>query len=554
MTASGTVVLVELLGGIALLLWGVRMVRTGIVRAFGTQLKGFLEQRLSGVFPAFSAGMLATMLLGSSTAMALIVAGLASTGSINAATGLVVLLGADVGSALIAAIFATGSSFAAILAPITVLAGYVLFSLSKEFRTKNFGRVLLGLGLMLLALGLIVGATSPLRDANLFHDSLRAIANDPLLAFFVGAVLAWLFHSTLAVVLLITTFLSNGSLDSVHALPFVLGLNLGGGFPAAMATMGEAAQARLLPIANLFCRGSLAIICMIAIGSLQWLVANVPIPTTYVAISGHLAFNAAAAVIFLPLTQIVISGLRAVLPSAQVDVDRHAAPKYLDRTVLDKPEAALANATIETLRMSEMLESMLASTLDTLETNKIEPLKEIATLDARLGAHMRLVQQYIGDIQDRNITSYEQQRAFSLILCASNIEHAGDVIKLNLTKRMKARVKGGVRFTLEQLEQIQKFREVVVGSIRLLPAALSTNDVRASARLAAQKDTFRNLEQAVIAHEFAEAIEDGPAFRANALFVDVIRDMHRINSHIASAGYPIVSAAGKLNDSRLADW
>jgi phosphate:Na+ symporter len=545
--------LIELLGGIAILLWGVRMVRTGVVRAFGGRLKGYLEQRLNTPLRAFSAGVVTTLLLGSSTAMALIVAGLASTGSINAATGLIVLLGADVGSAIIATVFAAGSSVASILAPISVLAGYMLFSLSTEFRTKNAGRILLGLGFMLVALGLIVGATEPLRDATLFHRSLEAIANDPLLAFVVGAILAWMFHSTLAVVLLITSFLANGSLDPAFALPFVLGLNFGGGLPAAMATLGDTASARLLPLANLFCRGSLAIVLMTTIAPLQWLFANLPIEPTLVAITAHLAFNTTAACLFLPLSGLVVRGLQAVLPNTSSDENRYGAPKYLDKAVLDTPEAALANATVETLRMSEMLETMLSIALDALKTNKLEPLKEIGQIDVNIGSRLRSVQKYVARIHDGEISARDQQQAFSIVLCASNIEHAGDVIKLNLTKRMKDKVKGGISFTSEQLEQIMQLREVITGSLRLLPAALSTNEVKPSARLAAQKDRFRDLEQAVIAQDFSEALGERKDLRAKAVFVDLIRDMHRINSHIASAGYPVVSAAGKLNMTRLVD-
>lgn len=114
---------------------------------------------------AFGGGVAVTALLGSSTAMALIVAGLAGSGTIGGATGLAVLLGADVGSAVVSGIFASGSSIAAGLAPLFLFAGYVTFSASTEFRPRNIGRLLMGLGFMLLALKGIVSATAPLREA-----------------------------------------------------------------------------------------------------------------------------------------------------------------------------------------------------------------------------------------------------------------------------------------------------------------------------------------------------------------------------------------------------
>ncbi|ODT77888.1 MAG: hypothetical protein ABS76_25885 [Pelagibacterium sp. SCN 64-44] len=140
------------------------------------------------------------------------------------------------------------------------------------------------------------------------------------------------------------------------------------------------------------------------------------------------------------------------------------------------------------------------------------------------------------------------------MLCSGNIEHAGDVVKLNLTRRMKNRIRSGAEFSDEQLAQLRELSEVIYASLRLLPAALSTDDVRASARLAAQKDVFRELEQDFISRHMTSTLNKANLSQISALFVDLIRDMHRINSHIASAGYPILSAAGLLNSTRLADW
>lgn len=554
MSPSGTFVLLELFGGIALLLWGVRMVRTGIVRAFGERLNSFLEQRLDGRLKAFSGGLVATAILGSSTAMALIVAGLASSGALNAVTGLVVLLGADVGSALVAGVFAAGSSLASELAPVLIAAGYLVFSFSREFRSRNLGRVILGLGLMFMALRMVVGATGPLREATLFHESLQAVASEPFLAFLIGAILAWMFHSTLAVVLLITSFLVNGSLDPAYVLPFVLGLNFGGGLPAVTATFDQPAVARRLPLANLFCRGSLALLCFAALNPIGWLVAQFPVPDAYAAISLHVGFNVLAAAIFLPLAPLVLRVLEAAVPNGTVEASRFGAPRYLDRAALDTPDAALANAAVETLRMGEILERMLSTVLAALESRKLEPLKEIPQLDATLGTYMKSVHKYIGRIYDGDMAQPEAQRVFAITLCASNLEHAGDVIKLNLTARMKSRIKSGVEFSDGELEQLQDLSAVVYASLRLLPAALSTSDVKASARLAAQKDKFRELEHAVVQQHMMETLGKKRAVRSGALFVDLIRDLHRINSHIASAGYPVVAAAGLLSGSRLSDW
>lgn len=550
----GTLVIVELLGGIALLLWGVRMVKTGIMRAYGDRLQVFLEQRLSNRVTAFGGGVVATAILGSATAMALIVSGLAGSGALNATTGLAVLLGADVGSALMSALFASASSSAAVVAPVLLFVGYVAFSLGTEFRPKNIGRVLLGLGLMLMSLQLVVGATSPLRDASLFHEALAAISAEPVLAFLVGGILAWMCHSTLAVVLLVSSFVVNGSLDVTGAIPFILGLNFGGGLPAITATLDQPASGRRLPMANMICRATLALVGLAGIGVLGAPIRALPVDAVHAVAILHTAFNVVAALVFLPLAPLVVGLVAKVFKDPPLADDPLARPRYLDRTALDRPALALSNAAMDTVRMSELLTRMLATAFTALETRKLETLKEIAPIDAQLGHYLHAIQAYVGELGQTQLSPEETRRAFEIALYASNLEHAGDVIKLNLVDRIKGKIRQNVEFADYQSEALETLRRSVNTCLFLVPGAVTSRDVGAAKRLVEQKDSFRRLEDAVIeAHLNQASADKRVSLRASALFVDLVRDLHRINSHIAAAGYPIIEAAGLLNGSRLKD-
>ena len=213
----GTAVIVNLLGGVALLLWGVRMVRTGVMRAWGEKLRYFIEHRLGSRISAFAGGVAATLVVGSGTATTLIVTNIAVTGALSVTLGLAVLLGADVGSAALSSLVASGTSLALWTSPLFLFGGYVLFNWSREFKPHNVGRILIGLGLMLLAMCFVSQATAPLNQATLFHDVLAAVGREPLLAFLIGALMAWGFHSTLAAILIVASLLSNGSLNLAAA-------------------------------------------------------------------------------------------------------------------------------------------------------------------------------------------------------------------------------------------------------------------------------------------------------------------------------------------------
>jgi phosphate:Na+ symporter len=548
----GTAVIVNLLGGVALLLWGVRMVRTGVMRAWGDRLRSFIEHRLGNRFSAFAAGLIATAILGSGTAMTLIVAGIAAAGPIGTALGLAVLLGADVGSALVSAVFTSGSTVTLWAWPVLMFSGFVVFSSSDELRPHNVGRILIGLGLMLLSLRLIKDATMPLAQASLFHDVLAAVGNEPALAFLVGAALAWLFHSTLAVILLIASFLANGSLEVASALSFILGVNFGGGLPAITSTFTLPPAARRLPLANLICRGIAAIIAVSFIDRIAPLVSLVPLRPVEAAVSFHALFNVATGVFFLGLTGPAEKLMARLVPDEKREANALASPRYLDTRALVTPQVALSNALLETVRMSEVLDRMFDTALQALHTGSLETLKQLKGHDDRLNAFQTALQTYLADLSQQDLSADESARTLEITLYISNLEHAGDVIHLNLSDRITTKTKESIVFSPEEQASLDDLCLIIHDNIRLATGVLSSRDVEGAKRLIAQKDAFRALENTVLdAHFRGGARGKGAALKRSALYVDMIRDLHRINSHVVAAGYPIVDAAGLLRGSRL---
>jgi phosphate:Na+ symporter len=548
----GTAVIVNLLGGVALLLWGVRFVRTGVMRAWGDRLKAFIEHRLGSRISAFVAGGLATAILGSGTAMTLIVAGIAAAGAIGTALGLAILLGADVGSAIVSSVFASGSNLALWAWPLLMFIGYIVFSVSEEFRPHNVGRILIGLGLMLLSLQLIKSATMPLREASLFHDVLAAVGREPLIAFLIGALMAWGFHSTLAAILLIASFLANGSLDVTGGLSFILGINFGGGLPALSGSLSLPAAARRLPLSNLACRAVMAIAGLAFVTRLASLVSLSPMQPVETAVAFHTLFNVVTGLVFLPLIGAVERLMLRWVPDEKQDADSLAAPRYLDAMALATPQVALANALLETVRMSEVLDRMFDTALAALRTGSLETLKPLKDLDERLNAYQTALRAYLGDLAQRDLSSADGRRALELTLYISNLEHAGDIIHLNLSDRITAKVKESIAFTVEEQAALDNLCLIIHDNLRLATGVLSSGDIEGARRLIAQKDAFRSLQQQVLDEHFRPRADvKRGTLRRSALYVDLIRDLNRVNAHIVSAGYPIVDAAGLLRGSRL---
>lgn len=550
----GTLVILNLFGGVALLLWGVRMVRTGVMRAWGDWLKRYIEARLTGRLTAFAAGAGATLLLQSGTATALIVTGLAANGLIPAATGLAVLLGADLGSAVVTAAFAILGPMVAIVSPVLLFVGYVVHTSSTEFRPRNAGRILLGLGLMLLALKLVVTATAPLQEASLFHAVLTSLGREPLLALIVGALVTWMSYSTLTVVLLITTFLANGSLELPAALALLLGVNLGGGLPALTSTAGQPREARRLPVANLACRGALALAMVPFLPRVQEFLAHWVADPVLAALSFHVGFNLALAAICLPLATPAMELMKRLLPDLKQAPDPLARPRYLDSSALDSPALALSNAQSETARMTELLDRMVEMSLATLEDGSIEELKALRALDTQINGYQTGIHGYLARLMEQELEPEISRRIMEVMLYVSNLEHAGDIIHLNLSDRIRAKVKEQIEFSERQAAALRELGGLVRTSLRIASGVLAAGEVAGARLLIEQKGAFRALENRVIEEHFSDRSRlRTKKLRTSALFVDIVRDLHRLNSHIVSAAYPIADREGLLRDTRLRD-
>src|SRR3984893_11693268 len=196
----GPIVLLDLIGGVALLLWGLHMVHSGILRAFGPDLRRTLARALGNRFAAFAAGLGLTTLLQSSTATALMTASFTAQGLVGLVPALAIVLGANVGTTLIVQILSFNVVAAA---PALFVVGVVAFRTGSRARIKDLARVAIGLGLVLLALHILIDTLAPAENAPSARLLLRAITGDPVMCILLAAALTWAAHSSVATVLLI---------------------------------------------------------------------------------------------------------------------------------------------------------------------------------------------------------------------------------------------------------------------------------------------------------------------------------------------------------------
>ena len=544
-----TTVLLHLLGGVALLLWGLRMVRTGVMRAFGGDLRRAIGIGLRNRFSSFLVGLGVTGAVQSSTATALMTASFAERGLMTTAPALAVMLGADVGTALVAQALSFDVTW---LSPALILIGVVTFMSITTTRWRDAGRAVVGLGLMLLALRLIVDSSQPLQQSVVLQEVMSALAGEPLIAILIGAGLTWLAHSSLAIILMVMSMAAIGIVPLPLALALVLGANLGGGLPAVAATWSGDAIARRVTLGNLSFRFIGVIVALPLLPAIAAALPSVGGEVGRQVINFHLAFNVALAAAFLMLLGPAARLADKLLPERNTG-DDPMKPRYLDQAVIDSPALAIAAASRETLRMGDALETMLRDVLTVLRTDDRKLADDICRRDNVVDRLHEAIKLYLTQVSREALGESDSRRCMEIIAYTTNLEHVGDIIDKNLIELAVKKIKNRLRFSEEGFAEIGDIHASVLDTLKLSLAVFMQGDPAQARRLVEQKDLMRTRERTAAEHHLARLKDGRPeSIETSSLHLDILRDLKRIHSHLTSVAYPILEQTGELKRSRLA--
>ena len=520
------------------------MVRIGISEGWGSEIRGALGASLNNRFKAFLSGLGITMLLQSSSATALLTSSFSGQGILTTATALAILLGADVGTTLVAQILTFDFSA---LSPMLVAIGVALFTYSPGGRTRDVGRLLLGLGMMLLALKLIVAASLPMRESVIIQQIFVALGEDLVLAVIFGAIIAWASHSSLATVLLIITLASTNALDTTVAFTFVLGANIGGAIPPFIATLGANRAARQPPLGNLLFRICGVIVILPFIGMITNQLSPLEVDNARQIANFHMFFNIALAVIFFPLIGRMVALTEKLIAEDDTTSEQMVA-RDLDRGAFETPLVALLNAEREVLRMGEVVERMLRNTFIALKKNDTELAWQTREMDDIVNDFYDGIKRYLTSLARETLGEKESRRCNEILSFATNLEHIGDIISVDLIHNIvQKKLSTRSKMSLQDREDIDNLYEPVLSAFQLSLSVFTSNDVSMARTLLARKYKFVKREKkAVLNHLEKIRVDADYDSGLSAMQLDVLRDLKRINSHLASVAYPILEAAGQL--------
>lgn len=545
---TGTEILANTFGSVGLLLWGIRMVRTGMTRAFGAALRREIAKRTRTRTRAFLVGAVITAVLQSSTATGLLLASFTGTGLITLPLALSGMLGADVGSAIVAQLFSFNVKWLwSLLVPI----GTFTFLSTQSALPRAIARILLGLGLMLLSLSQLGLAGAVLRESAIMRSLMGGLGSEPLLGFMLAFALTWLFHSSLSVILLIASLATAGVLPMSLALAMVLGVNVGGALAPLTSLANSSGVVRRIPIGNLAMRVVGAVPGLLLLRVMRLEFSDIGIDAVQAVIGFHILFNVAVAIFFLPVIYRVAGVIARIVSDPNVLTDL-GKPRYLDAGTIEVPADALACALRETLNLGDQVAAMLHQAIEVFESSDIKLVKEIAKADNHVDALHHELKIFLVKVSKVPMSDDERRRYGEILAFTTNLEHIGDIIEKNLMELAAKKIKTQCNFSDEGFDEIKSYHTRVSTNMQLAFNVLATRDVALARKLFLEKSVMRDAELVATESHYTRLRDGRPeSLESSAIHLDLIRDLKRINDHLVAVSYPLLDAVGALRQTRL---
>ncbi|MCC7203204.1 MAG: Na/Pi cotransporter family protein [Nitrospirae bacterium] len=525
--------IISFLGGIAILLYGIRLAGDGLQKAAGGRLRAILTSLTRNRFMGIGVGAVITAILQSSSATTVMLVGFVSSGLMRLNQTMGVILGADIGTTFTVQILSFRIYDIAIL---FIAAGVAIMFLGKRTVVRDAGEGILGFSFIFYSIKIISESMVPLKDSVLFKTMLLSVGESPVTAILIAAVLTAIVHSSAAVIGMTLALSLHNLITLDVAIPIILGANIGTCVTAVYSSFGANIEARQVAAAHILFKILGVVIFFPFIGLFTGLVELTSSDVPRQIANAHTLFNIAIGIIFVPLTNPIANLIQKMMPEGK---EERFAPKYLDPHVLSTPSLALGQATREALRMAEIVHWMLRESINVFKNNDRDLLQRIEQRDDDVDLLDREIRFYLTRLAQSSLSPSQSRREFELIAITGNMENIGDIIDKNLMELAKKKIYHGVAFSEKGMEEITEFHNKVLENLDIVISAFTSHDkelahkvVRHNARMG---EIERDLRQAHI-NRLHMGLKE--SIDTSAIHLDILSNLKRINSHITNIAYP----------------
>ena len=532
-----------LLGGLSFFFFGLTYARQGLQLLAGDRLRMSIAHLTGNRILALSLGTLITVVLQSSTATILMLMSLAATGLLSLPQAFGVILGADIGTTVVVILLSIKkiSDYALLL----VVFGFVLEWLSfGSKKIKYAGRILFGFGMVFYGMKLMTQTANPLANDPSARILFEILSSHPLALLVASIFFTIVLQTSAATIGMAIALAMAGVLTLPSAIPIVLGANVGTCFTGIVAAFNSNTNGKRVAVAHLFVKVAGCLLILPFISQIVIVVErfsaqlNHWIPFVQTGVAGnialtHLLFNLALALLFLPFLPLGVWVVSRLVPESRKE--EKFGPKYLDKTALETPPLAFAQAKREILRIANLTYDLYSDCLRMFEPSLDVDLviQRIEERDDKIDLLDREVRFYLAKISQETLTDTQREQEMALLSIAADLEGVGDIISKELARLANKKNEKRRSFSLEGWQNIEQLHRTGVENFGLTISIFASPNEELSRKMMHQGTHFNALEQQLRQSHIQRLHVGSPeAFETSSIHLDVLANLRRINDHL----------------------
>ena len=529
---------IQLLGGLALFLFGIEQMASALKAVAGKRMKNILAQLTANRFMGAITGAFITAIIQSSSVTTVLVVGFISAGLLSLAQSVCIIMGANIGTTITAQIIAFKITEASML---MIALGFGMLFFMKQEKIKLYGGIIMGLGMVFFGMTIMSDAMKPLQDYPPFLDLMIQMGN-PLISILIAAAFTGLVQSSSATTGIIIVMATQGFITLPTGIALALGANIGTCITAILAAIGKPREA---------VRAAMVHILFNIFGVLLWVgfidqlaqfvtwfspsyemltgTAKLAAETPRQIANAHTLFNIANTLIFIGFTSQFARLVEWLIPDKPIDESRFIAPKFLDEALISTPSLALDHTRLEIGEMGQQAQKMLMQIMPAIFTGNRDSLSQIAAMDDAIDATHGQVITYLGQISKQSLTDAQTQEFTTFMGAANNLENIADIIESDLVELGHKRLDENVIISRQTQEVLVSLHEKVSEAIDLAIQAIIEGDQEAAQQVIAMKSKINRLADAAALYETKRLIAKEPnRLQAYTIEMDTIEKLKRI--------------------------
>lgn len=526
-----------LVGGLLLLLYGVKTAGEGFQRAAGPKLRHILYFVTSSRMMGVGTGALVTAIIQSSSATTVMLIGFVTSGLISLSQAIGVVLGANIGTTFTVQLIAF-KIYDYALIMVGVGAATVLFARKKK--SSFIGQGILGFAFIFLSMKIMSDAMAPLKESALFKEILLSLGDNTLGLLAISTIFTAIVQSSAATISIALALSIQGLIGLEEAVPVILGANVGTCATALLASLKATIQAKRVAAAHIFFNILGAVIFLPFIAPFVNLVKLTSTDISRQIANAHSFFNIAITIIFFPMATMLTRTVEKLIPEEE-EGKEHFGPKYLNKQVLGSPDVAFGLATREALRMADIAQDMYSKALTVIVQDDHELLDRVEEMDDQLDILDKEIKLYITKISEKVLTEAESRREIAVLTLVNDMENIGDIIDKNIMELAKKKIVNGLSFSEEGGNEIADFHAKVGNNFEMAISAFATGDADLAWKVLKNKEKLGSLERDLkAAHIGRLKMGLKESIDTSSIHLDLLSNLKRINHHITNISYPLI--------------